>query len=69
MDIQGLKEKLGLTKEQEETFARMKVQYAILVTTLIRTGGNLHGVDAEATRKRRAKNRIARKQRRVNRER
>lgn len=67
MDIKGLKEKLGLTKEQEQKFDRMKVQFAVLVMKLLSSGGNLHGVNAEATRKRRAKNKVARKQRRVNR--
>ena len=69
MDIKGLKEKLGITKEQEETFARLKIQYAMMAINIIKRGGNLHGVDAEATRKRRAKNRLARKQRKLNRKR
>lgn len=67
MDIKGLKDKLNLTPEQEERFNRMKIRYAIMYLNVLRRGGNLHGVDVEATRKRRAKNRVARKQRKVNR--
>jgi hypothetical protein len=67
MDIKGLKTALGLTKDQEERFDRMKIQTAVMTLNILRNGGNLHGVNYKETKTRRARNKAARKQRRVNR--
>lgn len=66
--IKGLAESLGEQgKIDVDRFLSMQVRTAHLLMHVISNGGNIHGVDVDATRKRRAANKVARKQRRVNR--
>jgi hypothetical protein len=71
LEIKGLKEKLGVTDDQLDDLRKLKVQaeaqQAFLMLTIWRKGGNIHRVDEKATAKRRKSNKVARKQRRVNR--
>lgn len=71
MQIKGLVEKLGVDEAAVERLRAMRLAAALrqiqLITLVTQRGGNMHKVDREATAKRRAKNKVARKQRRVNR--
>lgn len=71
MEIRGLKETLNVTDEQFKSLADLRVQtqmhIASMMMNVMSRGGNIHGVDHEATAKRRKANKEARKQRRVNR--
>jgi hypothetical protein len=70
MEIKGLREKLGVTDEQFQNLANLKVRAQMHIATMMlnvmRNGGNIHGVDHEATEKRRKANKLARKQRKLN---
>ena len=70
MEFKGLKEKLGVTDEQLDNLRALRVESemreALMMMTIWKRGGNIHAVDESATRKRRAKNKIARKQRKLN---
>lgn len=71
MEIKGLYEKLGIDQSQVDALREMKVyaaaQRLMFMTQIIGRGGNIHKVNGRATAKRRAKNKVARRQRRVNR--
>lgn len=71
MQIKGLAEKLGVEDAQIERLRQMRVEAAArqiqLISVVTGRGGNMHGVDRVATAKRRAKNKLARKQRKANR--
>jgi len=71
LEIKGLKESLGVTDEQFENLATLKVatqmQTALLYMNIMNRGGNIHSVDHVATAKRRKANKVARKQRKINR--
>ena len=71
MEIKGLKDSLGITEEQVDHLRKLKVQVeqqaAQLYMHVWKNGGNIHGVDHEATAKRRKANKVARKQRKINR--
>lgn len=70
MEIKGLKEKLGVTEDQLDNLRALKIQaesqQAFMMLSIWKKGGNLHGVDHEATAKRRKANKVARKQRKQN---
>lgn len=71
MEIKGLQDKLGITDEQIEKLKELKVrtqmQDALLMMNIWKRGGNIHNVNVPETIKRRKANKVARKQRRVNR--
>lgn len=71
MEIRGLKEKLGVTDDQLDNLRALRIQsemqQAFMMMNIWKRGGNIHGVDEKATRKRRAKNKAARKARKANR--
>lgn len=71
MEIKGLKETLGVTDEQFQYLEDLKIatqaHIANLYLNVMHRGGNIHGVNHDATAKRRKANKTARKQRRVNR--
>lgn len=71
MEIKGLKETLGVTDEEFQHLADLKLRTETHIATMfmrvMRSGGNIHGVNHAATAKRRAKNKVARKQRKANR--
>lgn len=71
MEIKGLRESLGVTDEQFKNLAdlrlRAETHIATMMLNVMRTGGNIHGTNYAETAKRRKANKIARRQRRVNR--
>jgi hypothetical protein len=71
MEIKGLREKLGVSDEEFDKLRELRIatelRTAQLYMSIWRKGGNLHGVDEEATARRRKANKQARKQRRANR--
>lgn len=71
VEIKGLKEKLKVTDDQLDNLRALRVQaesqQAFMMLSIWKRGGNLHGVDHAATAKRRKANKVARKQRKVNR--
>jgi hypothetical protein len=71
MEIKGLRERLNLTDEQTKKFLEMKAQFGmrmlVMMSKVVGSGGNIHRVNKAATAKRRAKNKLARKQRKANR--
>jgi len=68
-EIKGLKEKLGVTDAQLDNLRELRLktemQQATMMINVWKNGGNIHGVNEEETAKRRKKNKIARKARRV----
>lgn len=70
MQIKGLYEKLGIEQSEVDKLREMRVQTAsqrlMFMTKIVGSGGNIHRIDHKATAKRRAKNKVARQQRRVN---
>lgn len=71
MEIKGLKEKLGVTDDQLNELRKLKIQaeaqQAFMMMTIWRKGGNIHGDNKKETSKRRKANKVARKQRKLNR--
>jgi hypothetical protein len=71
MEIKGLKESLGVTDEEFQHLADLKLNTQMHIATMMmnvmRRGGNLHGVNHSAVAKRRKANKVARKQRKANR--
>lgn len=72
MEIKGLKEKLGVTESQLDNLRRLRVQsemrQALMMFVVWKRRGNIHGVPTDAViAKRRKANRVARKQRKINR--
>lgn len=71
MEINGLKEKLGVTDDQLNHLRELRIQAeaqkAFMMMTIWKQGGNIHGVSEKDTAKRRKKNKAARKQRKMNR--
>lgn len=70
MEIKGLNEKLGLTDEQFQNLRDLRIRTEMHIATMMlnvmKRGGNIHGVNHEATAKRRKANKVARKQRKAN---
>jgi hypothetical protein len=71
MEIKGLKESLSVTDDQFKNLADLRVRtqmhIASMMMNVMRLGGNIHGVNHEATARRRKANKKARAQRRINR--
>lgn len=71
MEIKGIYEKLGIDQSEVDKLREMRVDTAaqrlMFMTKIMAGGGNIHRVDHQATAKRRAANKVARRQRRVNR--
>lgn len=71
MNIKGLYEKLGIDESQVEALRQLKLDTAgqrlMFMTKIVGNGGNIHRIDHKATEKRRTANKVARRQRRVNR--
>jgi hypothetical protein len=71
LEIKGLREKLGVTDEQFNHLADLKLRaekhIATMMLAVMNRGGNIHGVNAKATAKRRKANKVASKQRKRNR--
>lgn len=71
LEIKGLKEKLGVTDDQLDNLRALRIESemreALMMMAIWKRGGNIHGVNEKETAKRRANNKAARKQRRVNR--
>lgn len=69
MEIKGL-DKI-VTEEEMDHLRDLKIQtqnhIATMMLNVMRRGGNIHGANWSAVDKRRKANRVARKQRRVNR--
>ena len=69
--ITGLQEKLGVSDEQLDNLRALRIQTemreALMMMNIWRKGGNIHGVNQKETAKRRKANKVARKQRKVNR--
>jgi hypothetical protein len=72
VEIKGLRETLGVTDEQfqhlEDLKLRTQAHIATMMLNVMRRGGNIHGAgDPVEKAKRRKANKLARKQRRINR--
>ena len=71
INFKELYEQLGITEEEMDELRKKRVENGmrlLKVYMLIRSrGGNIHGVNHQATAKRRAANKVARQQRRRNR--
>lgn len=71
MEIKGLKETLGVTDDQFQHLADLRIAAQMHVATMMmnvmKRGGNIHGVNHAATAKRRKANKVARNQRKKNR--
>jgi hypothetical protein len=71
MEIKGLRETLGVSDEQFQHLADLRIQaeqkVARMMIHVMRKGGNIHGVDHAATAKRRKANKEAKNSRRINR--
>lgn len=67
----NLYQKMGVSDEERERLETMRfkamVQRLMFVSKITLGGGTIHNVNHKATAKRRAANKVARKQRRVNR--
>lgn len=70
--ISNLFEAVGADEEQVNKFRAMLVENGMRLLKvqmlIVQRGGNIHKVDHKATAKRRARNKAARKQRRINRD-
>ena len=71
MEIKGLLEVLGLSQSDVDRLRQLRIEAAAerlrFLSVVISKGGNIHGVNRSATEKRRARNKVARAQRKVNR--
>jgi hypothetical protein len=70
-EVKGLRETLGVTDEQFKHLADLRMvaeaRTSLLCINVLKRGGNIHGVNHEATAKRRKANKVAHKQRMKNR--
>lgn len=71
LQIPGLYEKLGIEQADVDRLRRMKIEAAaqrlMFASIIVGRGGNLHRVNWLETAKRRRKNKVAKRQRKVNR--
>lgn len=70
MEIKGLYDALGISQSEVDALRTLQVDSAVqrvmFYSRIVSAGGNIHRVNREATAKRRAKNKVARKSRHVN---
>lgn len=71
VDYKNLLDKLDVSPDQVQKLYEMKFREmqrrAFFITVIIGNGGNIHRTNAKETAKRRAANKVAAKQRKVNR--